>query len=80
MDTQQFLHRANSDGTYDSVCLMCGVAAVRAAKCKSDLDKAEEDHRCEAWMFEPFCNPREREALRQPKSSNSDIIPANKVT
>ena len=65
----KFLHRANSDGTYDSVCLVCGVAAVRAAKCESDLSQEEEDHRCEPWMFEPFRSLREREAIR-PKSSN----------
>ena len=55
--TDQFLHRANWDGTYDSVCLVCYTTVARAAKYESDLDKAEEDHRCEAWMFEPFCGP-----------------------
>jgi hypothetical protein len=53
--TGQFLRRAHrDDGTYDSVCLVCCVTVASAAKCESDLDKAEEDHRCEAWMFEPY--------------------------
>jgi hypothetical protein len=73
--SDQFLHRANSDGTYDSVCLVCAVAAVRAAKCESELDKADEDHRCEPWMLEPFCSAREREALKPEKQRTTATCP-----
>lgn len=55
--TSRFLHRANWDGTVDSICGVCFIKVARA-KCESDLDKAEGDHRCDPWMLEPYDQPK----------------------
>jgi hypothetical protein len=75
VSTNQFAHRANWDGTFDSICRVCFVT-VGQAKCESDLDKAQEDHRCEPWLLQLYGHPKgsdsdEDEAVRPPQQRNS---------
>jgi hypothetical protein len=51
--TGQFVHRANWDGTFDSICREC-VATVATAACESELEEAERDHVCSPWMRQRF--------------------------
>lgn len=44
----QFLHRANRDGSFDSICKEC-FRTVATVKCESDLNVAERDHVCDPW-------------------------------
>ncbi len=46
-----FAHRANRDGTIDSICKTCFVT-VGTAEETAALEELESDHKCEAWRLE----------------------------
>ena len=48
---KKFSHRANRDGTIDSICLQC-FRTVFSTRHEAALDEAERDHVCEAPIFE----------------------------
>jgi len=45
-----FAHRANKDGSFDSICLKC-YATVGTAYDESDLDAMEAVHHCVEWLM-----------------------------
>ncbi|WP_158748241.1 hypothetical protein [Acidobacterium sp. S8] len=45
-----FAHRANKDGSFDSICLKC-YATVGTAYDESDLDAMEAVHHCTEWLM-----------------------------
>jgi hypothetical protein len=47
----QFLHRTNQDGMFDSMCRRC-FAIVATEKHEADLQEAEKNHTCDAWLHE----------------------------
>lgn len=49
--SNEFFHRENRDGTFDSVCGEC-FATVASEKNEHDLKRAEEDHACDPWRLE----------------------------
>lgn len=57
---EQFMHRANPDGKFDSICKECFVT-VAAGRREVDLEDAEQSHVCNPWERE------RREQLPQPK-------------
>jgi hypothetical protein len=48
-----FAHRANANGTVDSICKEC-FATIHTAKKESDLKKAEREHICKPEDLERF--------------------------
>ena len=58
----QFVHRANGDGTFDSICREC-IATVAAAKREAELEAAEQDHICDSWILRRY-------AASYPKNSS----------
>jgi len=46
-----FVHRANPDGTIDSICRIC-CATVYTAMWEAELDLAEQRHSCEAMQMQ----------------------------
>jgi hypothetical protein len=42
-----FPHRQNSDGTYDSICIVC-FATVGSGECEGELERIERNHVCNA--------------------------------
>jgi hypothetical protein len=54
---EQFAHRANDDGTVDSICRMC-FATVARTHWEADLETAERMHICNPEELEHFTHPR----------------------
>lgn len=48
-----FAHRANGDGTYDSICRAC-FQTVGTVSREADLDKPEQDHQCDQQLLDRF--------------------------
>jgi len=46
-----FAHRANPDGTFDSICCVC-FATVATLDTDTDLARVERQHVCDAWKIE----------------------------
>ena len=59
--TEQFSHRPNQDGTYDSICRVC-VRTVARGLPEARLAAAETIHNCpgfrQDWLSEPIKSPR----------------------
>lgn len=51
--THEFVHRANGNGTIDSICLRCYIK-VGSATLEIDLDRAEAAHKCEREQLKQF--------------------------
>ena len=77
-----FKHRANPDGTYDSICLRCFCTAVRRVK-QEALESQESLHSCDPDDFLRFAPYQCKEttaktndaAISNSNPSNSDSSP-----
>ena len=49
----KFVHRANRDDTFDSVCRKC-FATVGTADSENELEKSEQVHVCDPWRVEKY--------------------------
>lgn len=54
-----FAHRANEDGTIDSICREC-LATVATSQWEADLEKAEQAHVCDPAELERFHSVHEK--------------------
>jgi hypothetical protein len=54
-----FAHRANDDGTIDSICREC-FATVSTSLWEADLERAEQEHVCDPAELERFQSMREK--------------------
>jgi hypothetical protein len=52
-DKIAFAHRANPDGTFDSICTAC-FATISRQECEADLEQFERSHTCNPWELERF--------------------------
>jgi len=50
---RRFVHRANRDQTFDSVCWECFLV-VGTGQCEADLDQAEQEHVCDPLTIETY--------------------------
>jgi hypothetical protein len=49
-----FAHRANRDGTFDSICRQCFITIASSVR-EADLDAPEKNHMCDPaqlWQFQ----------------------------
>ena len=51
--SDQFVHRANRDGTFDAICRDCCLT-VAIAENEADLAKGERDHVCDFHAVRQF--------------------------
>jgi hypothetical protein len=49
----RFFHRANQDGSFDTICYRC-LIVVAAEKKEIDLDRFEQEHVCEPRLIADF--------------------------
>jgi hypothetical protein len=49
-EKSKFAHRANSDGTFDSICRKCFLTVV-SSKSEADLEGAEREHVCDPFQL-----------------------------
>lgn len=47
LSSEDYAHRKNQDGTFDSICLYC-FRTIASAENESDLDASEKRHSCDA--------------------------------
>ena len=66
--TLQFIHRVNDDGTIDSICRECFVT-VATALSNSELQRDEQQHRCEKTLLERY-----KKVRNQGKFSLRDLL------
>lgn len=50
-----FAHRANRDGTFDSICRDCFITVATQQR-EADLEKPEREHVCDSWVLDKFKN------------------------
>lgn len=48
-----FAHRANTDGSIDSICRLC-FATIATAQWAQELAARERDHVCDPWVLERY--------------------------
>jgi hypothetical protein len=57
----KFFHRANPDGSFDSICYRC-LVIVAARKKELDLEHFERGHACEPNLLKVNSSPKEANA------------------
>jgi hypothetical protein len=51
----RFFHRANQDGSFDTICYRC-LTVVAAEKKEIDLERFEQEHICEPHLVADFAS------------------------
>ena len=61
LESRPFPHRANEDGTFDSICPSCYVTVAHQRR-EADLEAFERRHICDEWLLERYGTLRAKPA------------------